>query len=80
MKKDSFSSVHVTNDYSDEYNDLNINNLNFMPYYEIRLMKDLDTERFDIYEDVQDLSDGASIGWDAFIPINYDKLSRYIQI
>jgi len=43
-------------------------------------MKDLDTERFDIYEDVQDLSDGASIGWDAFIPINYDKLSRYIQI
>ena len=80
MKKDSFSSVTVTNDYSDEFNDLRINDLNFMPYYEIRLMKDLDTDRFDIYEDDSGDQDGAATGWDAFIPINYDKLSRYIQI
>jgi len=80
MKKDSFSSVIVTNDYSDEFNDLNINELNFMPYYEIRLMKDLDTRRFDIYEEVEEEEGGIATGWDAFIPINYDKLSRYIQI
>jgi len=79
MKKDTYSSVTVTNDYSDEFNDLSIIDLNFMPYYEIRLMKDLDTDRFDIYEDsAAGDGDGAATGWDAFIPIDYAKLSRYV--
>jgi len=51
-----------------------------MPYYEIRLSKDLDTERFDIYEDGFQDSEEGGIGWDSFIPIDYNKLSRYIQI
>ena len=78
LKRDSYSSVTVTNDYSDEFNDLNIDDLNFMPYYEIRLTKDLDTDRFDIYEDTGGGSEGAGTGWDAFIPIDYAKLSRYV--
>ena len=51
MARDTYQSIRLANQMQDEFNDLNLNLLNFMPYYEIRLLKDLDTERYDIYDD-----------------------------
>jgi len=52
-----------------------VDDLNFMPYYEIRLTTEIDVERFDIFEEGHK-SDDKSL--DNFLHIDYNKLSRYI--
>ena len=65
-----------------EFNDLKLDALNFMPYYEIRFTKKLDESKFDVYDwDFFDKESSANAsGWDVFIPMDYAKLSRYLRI
>ena len=52
-----------------------------MPYFEVRLIEPIDQSRFDVYDTGHTESDHLNnAGWDFFIPIDYDKLSRYIRI
>ena len=51
-----------------------------MPYLELRFLKDL-PEKYDIYNDVSDeFQDSEGVNWDEYISIDYNKLSRYLQI
>jgi len=53
LKKDIYQTVILGNDFTEEkYSFLNLTSLNFMPYFEIRLLKELDP-KFDIYDDTQ---------------------------
>ena len=36
MQRDSYQTNKIANDFSPEFNDLELDLLNFMPYYEIR--------------------------------------------
>jgi len=38
----------ASNDYSDKYNNIKMTELNFMPFFEIRLINDID-EKYDIF-------------------------------
>ena len=52
-----------------------------MPYFEIRFMKPVDEEKFDVFDHgATDAEHLEGSGWDFFIPIDYSKLSRYIRI
>jgi len=54
--------------------------INFLPYLELRFLKDL-PEKYDIYNDVSDeFQDSEGVNWDEYISIDYNKLSRYLQI
>jgi len=48
-----------------------------MPFFEIRFLRPL-PDKYDIYD--SSYSGVGVSGWDDFIPIDYKKLSRYIQI
>lgn len=50
MERDKYQSVTVSNDFQAEFNDIKLNNVNFMPYYEIRLIETIDPDKFDIYD------------------------------
>ena len=54
--------------------------MDFLPYFEIRFLSNIDRERFDIFDDNFAESSNDSSGWDNFISIDYQKLSQYIQI
>ena len=49
-----------------------------MPFFEIRFLKEL-PEKYDIYDSSTEFESGSDV-WDAFVPVDYKKLSRYIQI
>ena len=54
-----------------------------MPYFEVRFIKPIDHDRFDVFDEsfVEEHDHEADAsGWDAFVPIDYEKLSRYIRI
>ena len=61
---------------------MKLDDLNFMPYYEIRFTNQPDPEKYDVYDwevfDKEALANAA--GWDVFIPMDYAKLSRYVRI
>ena len=86
LEKDIYQTIISGNDFTDDkFNNLNISQLNYMPYFEIRLLKQLD-EKFDIFndnildqsssEDNSETYDG--VNWDKYISIDYNKLNRYI--
>jgi len=55
----------------DEFNDLNLNEMNFLPYFEIRFLKAINSTKYDIYDDSYSLNSEDAVGWDVFIPIDY---------
>jgi len=78
MARDTYQSVTVANDMAREYNDIRLNGVSFLPYFEVRTLKALDAERYDIYDDDYATGEEVGYGWDTMIPIDYNKLSRYI--
>ena len=58
-----------------------MNDLNFMPVYEIKSLKMPDNEEtFDIFLDgVDDSEKYKTNPWDSSMPINYEKLQKYIS-
>ena len=48
-EKDIYSSIIAVNDFSEKYNNLSMSELNFMPFFEIRFLKELDP-KFDIFD------------------------------
>ena len=48
-EKDLYSSVIAANDFSAKYNNISMDDINFMPFFEVRLLKELDP-KFDIFE------------------------------
>ena len=79
MDRDTYKSLTDSNDFTiPAYNDINLFEHNFMPYFEIRFRKPL-PEKYDIIDRsvMEDIGKDTS-GWDAFIPIDYEKLSKYI--
>ena len=62
-------------------NEFYINDLNFMPVYEIKSLNSLNDSKFDIFADIPDsLNDltGVENTWDASLRIDYNKLRKYI--
>ena len=84
MQRDKYQSVAIANDFQDEFNDINLSDVNFMPYFEVRFMEAIDKTRFDVFAtdhvEHADEEPEEAAGWDYFIPIDYEKLSRYIRI
>ena len=82
MSRDIYQSNILANNFSPEFNNLNIDSLNFMPYFEIKFLKTLNASKFDIYdtESIDEIDSANADGWDIVIPIDYTKLSRYIKI
>ena len=53
-----------------------------MPYFEIRLLKQLEP-KFDIYYQADDMNDNEDtnhdgVNWDNYLVIDYNKLNQYI--
>ena len=65
-------------------NEFFLNDLDFMPVYEIKSLNQAKTKKFDIYKNkMQTLfkpgDNDASNAWDASLSIDYRKLQKYIQ-
>ena len=72
----------MANDFSGEYNDLLMEDFNFLPSFRVQLLdnsltnkKRIDQEKYDI-----DIFDQESIAKVAYPTINYEKLEQYISI
>ena len=80
MARDTYQSVTVANNMAPDYNDIGLNGLSFLPYFEVRFLKALDDGVYDIYDDdfLDDAEGPVEHGWDTMIPIDYNKLSKYI--
>jgi len=63
-----------SNDFSPEYNGLYMDDFNFMPFFEVRLLTAIDP-KYDIFKTE---SDSIEANWDNYLSIDYDKLSAYI--
>jgi len=50
-----------------------MNELNFMPFFEIRLINEID-EKYDIFTSRTD----GEVDWDNYLSIDYEKISKYI--
>ena len=84
LNRDAYQTVMAGNDFSEPYNDIKIDDLNFLPYLDVRLFKDLDTTRHDVYSD--DLighggeEHGGAVNFDFYAPMDYKKMSKYISV
>ena len=57
--------------------------MNFMPIFDLRFLKQFDSEKFDIFDTslLDPDIDLATVNlWDYFLPIDYDKLKRLIKL
>jgi len=55
-----------------------------MPYFEVRFIEEIDLDMYDIFKEIADSGDNDDIdngvNWDYYVPLDYQKLSKYIQI
>jgi len=72
--KDRFKSIMASNDFSADFNSLEMNDLNFMPFFEIRELTAA-AEKFDIFSDSHS---NEGVNWDNYLKIDYQKLSKYL--
>ena len=86
LSKDAYQTVTISNNFEYEFNDIAMQDQNFLPYFEIRTLKDIPKDGdgnyvFDIFQtDQSEEEDISASGWDAFIPFDYEKLSKYFEI
>ena len=52
-----------SNDFSPEYNGLYMDDFNFMPFFEVRLLTEIDP-KFDIFKTE---SDSTEVNWDNYL-------------
>ena len=69
----------MSNDYSNEYNNFSMDDMIFMPIFEFRFNKYFDGTKFDVFDEGSIVEDGGN-KWDIRLPLNYTKLSKYLQI
>ena len=72
-------SHHIKNNH-----EFFLNDINFLPVYEIKRLKDNDDHTFDIYKDREldpdeDSENNVFNIWDSSLSIDYKKLQKYIQ-
>ena len=55
-----------SNNFSSEFNNLQMDEFNFMPFFEIRTLKDIDN-RFDIFTSNTSNSENETFNWDKYL-------------
>ena len=51
LDKDWYQSVEFNSDSQDKYNDINLHAANFLPFFDIRFIKDFDKTKYDVFDD-----------------------------
>ena len=74
-EEDKFETVILSNNFETNYNNLKLNDYNFMPFFDIRAASGIEYEKFDILDSNYDNSDKtASVVFVNYIPFDYSKL------
>ena len=61
----------------EESNAINLNDNNFLPFFDLRLLKLISPDKLDIYsypDDIREEIAKGSSAWDVFIQLDYEKL------
>ena len=66
----------VSNHFETEFNNIAIQNYNFLPYYEIRTLIDIPKNEdgeflYDIFQNTFGDEEEVTAGWDSFLSIDY---------
>ena len=75
---DTYTQLVIENDL-ELFNDIPIHSSKFMPIYQFKFSEQINTQKYDIFLNDSDKNFNGDV-WDYNIPIDYDKLKKYIQV